>query len=1483
MLEVRDFDAMSISLASPEQIRNWSFGEVLKPETINYRTLKPEKDGLFCEKIFGPQKDFECACGKYKRVRYKGIICDKCGVEVTRSKVRRERMGHVELAAPVSHIWFVKSTPARIALLLDLSPRKLERVIYFAQYIITHVDEEAKAKAIEYLRLDAEDAIDDQRERLKETREKLAAAREKLLADIQSRLGDDVQALNAEHEQKLAALREEARDVRAMITDFDGKKARRNLRLDGEKIADRGDPIEAETALDTLESTLEQLLAMRETERAAELTRLRGDADRAANEARENVAEQEERLREQIDTLEERAEAELQDRIERDLAALVDPVATGDFDKAILTEQRAEQLMEQYPGVVRCEMGAEAILSLISRMDLNATAEQLKEEVASTAGQRRKKAMKRLRVVDGLSKSTNSPSWMFFRALPVLPPDLRPMVQLDGGRFATSDLNDLYRRVINRNNRLKRLLELGAPEIIIRNEKRMLQESVDSLIDNGRRGRAVTGSGSHRLKSLSDMLKGKQGRFRQNLLGKRVDYAGRSVIVVGPELELHQCGLPRRMALELFKPFLMHELVARQLAPNIKSAKRVVERSRPEVWDVLEDVVKTRPVLLNRAPTLHRLGIQAFEPVLVDGSAIQIHPLVCSAFNADFDGDQMAVHVPLSRAAVAEARQVMLSTTNLLLPSNGEPTVAPTLDMVMGCYYLTLDPGRRSGQPIAADDENGGDDAREDAASTARSFPSFEDVRLSYDLEAIGLHDHIRVRDAARTDGEIVPTTVGRVIFDSVVPDGVPFAEVNRELDKSELKRLISTCYRLLGREETARMADKIKSIGFQYATRSGTTIAIDELRAPAEKAAFLRDAEKRVEMIREDYSSGLMTDEERYQATVNVWTEATQQVTDLVSDQLSAYGSMHLMVSSGAKGNITQMRQMAGMRGLMADPAGRIIELPIRSSFHDGLSVLEYFISTHGARKGLADTALRTADSGYLTRRLIDVSQDVIITEEDCAPGDFAMPGVTIGEIDDDSILETLDERVTGRYAASPIAHPETGEILAEANTLLDGPTVARLINQGVRSFHVRSPMVCRSRQGLCRLCYGLSLASGELVELRAAVGIIAAQSIGEPGTQLTMRTFHTGGVAGVSDITTGLPRVEELFEARSPKGQAVISEIDGLVEVLREGELRKVRVTAHDINRDEYDLDPGTRVMVQDGDIVEAGDQIARRPRGDDPDPDPETRRVRARIDGVIERRRGTRRLIIRYETHDTREYDIPAAARLRVAEGERIEAGAPLTEGSINPQDMMRILGVDAVHRYLVTEVQEVYRAQGVNIHDKHIEVIVRQMLRNVEIEESGDSEWLPGEFVDRYVYDEENKALISQGKTAPTGRPVLQGVTKASLSQKSWLSAASFQETTRVLTDAAINGRVDSLAGLKENVIIGKMIPARAEIELPPLPEPKPLPLAADLSEIGDPFYSADEDDLGELGYGFDDDADSEADLLSVSGFDEEGGYIALPEG
>ena len=1477
MLEARSTETMQITLASPEKIRDWSYGEVLKPETINYRTLKPEKDGLFCEKIFGPQKDFECACGKFKRVRYKGVICDKCGVEVTRSKVRRERMGHVELAAPVSHIWFVKGTPGRIALLLDLSPRKLEKVIYFAQYIITHVNEDEKHKAIEYLRMDAEDAVEDFREKSAETQEKLVQARERYFAEFDLRIEADTAEVKERIRAIVKGLREDAESVREVIAEFDGKKARRNLKLGDDVFAKRGDPIISEVMSKDLEVQLAAAIARHQAigdEEIAQITAV-GDADK--REVSENVATQEERLREQLENVEQRAQEELDTRIREDLDPLVDPVTTGNFDAAILPEQRAEELMERYPGVVRCEMGAEAILALVSRMDLDATAEQLKVEVQTKAGQRRKKAMKRLKVVDGLRKSSNSPQWMFFRALPVLPPDLRPMVQLDGGRFATSDLNDLYRRVINRNNRLKRLIELGAPEIIIRNEKRMLQEAVDSLIDNGRRGRPVTGSGSHRLKSLSDMLKGKQGRFRQNLLGKRVDYAGRSVIVVGPELKLHQCGLPRRMALELFKPFLMYALVKEEKAANIKSAKRMVERAHEDVWEVLESVVKQRPVLLNRAPTLHRLGIQAFEPVLVDGSAIQIHPLVCSAFNADFDGDQMAVHVPLSHESVTEARQVMLSTKNLLLPSNGEPVVAPTLDMVIGCYYLTLEP---EFAPSGSANNGGGGEPP--------SFPSFEDVRLHYDLQAVGLHERILARDTARTNGELVETTVGRVIFDSVIPDAIPFEEINHELAKKSLKELITMCHRLLGPEETALMADRIKSIGFRYATQSGTTMAIDELRAPGTKTSLLQDADKQVEAIRDDYGLGLMTEDERYAATVNVWQTVTQQVKDRIDEQLNEPGSLRLMVTSGAKGNLAQVTQMAGLRGLMSDPSGRIIELPIRSSFREGLSVLEYFISTHGARKGLADTALRTADSGYLTRRLIDVSQDVIVRVHECiAEGDM-IPGITIEDRSEDNerVITKFRESVMGRYTAAPVYDPsDPSEVLLAANEMLDEPTVENLVmNHDVKSFHVRSPMVCREQSGLCQRCYGQSLATGELVELGAAVGIIAAQSIGEPGTQLTMRTFHTGGIAGVSDITSGLPRVVELFEARSPKGQALIAEIDGRVDVLTDGELRRLRLTAEEVHRDEYQLPLKTRVLVKDSEEVDAGHLLARMPKSGEEDEDPEARQVRARVGGRVTRKRGSRLLTISYETSDTREYELPATARLRVADGEEVEAGEPLTEGPLDPQDMLRILGEGAVHRYLVTEVQDVYRSQGVDIHDKHIEVIVRQMLRKVEIDDPGESdEWLAGELVDRHRFEQRNRALAAEGKQQASAKSMLLGVTKASLSQDSWLSAASFQETTRVLTEAAITGQVDELKGLKENVIIGKMIPARAKIEVPPLPKPEPLPLAAGLpgaSAAG--VYPSDDDDLGEFGFGLEDEDEMDMIGISSSGYDEEGGYVALPD-
>ena len=1477
MLETRSTETMQITLASPEKIRDWSYGEVLKPETINYRTLKPEKDGLFCEKIFGPQKDFECACGKFKRVRYKGVICDKCGVEVTRSKVRRERMGHVELAAPVSHIWFVKGTPGRIALLLDLSPRKLEKVIYFAQYIITQVNEEEKAKAIEYLRMDSEDAIEDFREKSLETQEKLGQARERLFAESNLRAEADTAEVKERIRAIVKGLREDADSIREVIAEFDGKKARRNLKLGEEVFAKRGDPIISEVMSPDLDVKLASSIAKQQAIGDEEIAQITALSEAEKEEVKENVAEQEERLREQLEGVEQRAEDELAKLISEDLEPLVDPVTTGNFDAAILPEQRAEELMERYPGVVRCEMGAEAILSLVSRMDLDAITEELKVEVQTKAGQRRKKAMKRLKVVDGLNKSTNSPQWMFFRALPVLPPDLRPMVQLDGGRFATSDLNDLYRRVINRNNRLKRLIELGAPEIIIRNEKRMLQEAVDSLIDNGRRGRPVTGSGSHRLKSLTDMLKGKQGRFRQNLLGKRVDYAGRSVIVVGPELKLHQCGLPRRMALELFKPFLMYALVKEEKAANIKSAKRMVERAHDDVWEVLESVVKQRPVLLNRAPTLHRLGIQAFEPVLVDGSAIQIHPLVCSAFNADFDGDQMAVHVPLSHESVTEARQVMMSTKNLLLPSNGEPTVAPTLDMVIGCYYLTLEPDAAPGAGLDDSDE------------PMRTFPSFEDVRLHYDLHALGLHDRILVRDQVRTNGEIVETTTGRVLFDDVIPNAIPFEEINHELAKKSLKELITMCHRLIGPEETAEMADRIKSIGFRYATQSGTTMAIDELRAPGAKKGLIEEAEKQVEAIRDDYDLGLMTEAERYEATVNVWQNVTQQVKDRIDEQLNEPGSLRMMVGSGAKGNLAQVTQMAGLRGLMSDPSGKIIELPIRSSFREGLSVLEYFISTHGARKGLADTALRTADSGYLTRRLIDVSQDVIIREEDCVKENEMIPGITIEDRDEDNerVITKFRESVMGRYTAAPVYNPEDpSEELLGANELLDEPTVEGLVmSHGVKSFHVRSPMVCRAEKGLCKRCYGQSLATGDLVEKEAAVGIIAAQSIGEPGTQLTMRTFHTGGIAGVSDITSGLPRVVELFEARTPKGQATIAEIDGRVEVLTDGELRRLRLTSEEVHRDEYELPAKTRVLVKDGDEVEAGDVLARKPKSGEEDEDNEERKVRARVGGRVSRKRGARTLSISYETSDTREYPLPATARLKVTDGDEVEAGDALTEGPLDPQEMLRILGEGSVHRYLVTEVQDVYRSQGVDIHDKHIEVIVRQMLRMVEIDDPGDSdEWLAGELVNRHDYDTLNRSLQDEGKQPATAKAMLLGVTKASLSQESWLAAASFQETTRVLTEAAITGKTDLLRGLKENVIIGKKIPAAAEIEVPPLPKPEPLPLAAGLPGAASAGVFSGDDDLEDLGFGLEEEDEDDIGLVAAasSGYVDEGGYVALPD-
>ncbi len=1278
MVEVNDFDAVRISLASPEQIRSWSYGEVTKPETINYRTLKPERDGLFCERIFGPTKDFECYCGKYKRIRYKGVICDKCGVEVARSKVRRERMGHIQLACPVSHIWFAKGIPNRMGLLLDMSPRNLERVLYFSHYIITSIDEAARQEAIKQLE-------------------------ENCAQDI--------------------AKRQEALEAKVKETE---------------------------------QATVEEV-----------------------NQLRRNWVEEKTQL-----------EEKLSDEVEqlKDLR-----------QSALLSENQYNELKTKYGQVFEAGMGAEAILQILKDVNLDEMRHKLLQEILSTSGQRHKKASKQLQVEEAFRRSSNKPEWMILTVLPVLPSDLRPMVQLDGGRFATSDLNDLYRRVINRNNRLRHLLEIGAPEIIIRNEKRMLQESVDALIDNGRRGRAVSDNGNHKLKSLSDMLRGKQGRFRQNLLGKRVDYSGRSVIVVGPELKLHQCGLPRRMALELFKPFVMHRLVMQGLAHNIKSARRLVEKAKPEVYDLLEEVIKERPVLLNRAPTLHRLSIQAFEPVLIDGSAIQIHPLVCVAFNADFDGDQMAVHIPLSKAAVEGAREMMLSIHNMLLPSCGEPVVAPTLDMVLGCYYLTtIRPGAKGEGTILG---------------------SFEEAKLTYELGAIDLRAEIEVRDKDR-DGQRIKTSVGRIIFNDVLPPELGFN--NKVIDKSSLKQIVTTCYKLLSNEDTAAVLDNIKQLGFHYATQSGTTIAMNDIEVPQSKAKLLEEGEERVAIIESQFNRGLITEDEKYSGTVGVWMETTDKISDAISQTLDHYGGIYMMATSGAKGNIAQIRQMAGMRGLMTNPSGRIIDFPIKASLREGLGVLEYFISTHGARKGLADTALRTSNSGYLTRRLIDVAQDVITLQEDCGTTD----GIWMSEPQEGELLPSLAERIIGRLAASKVVNPQTGETIVDRNEEIDEQKVDEIIAAGVTTVYIRSPLTCQSRQGACQRCYGRDLGRGRLVDLNTAVGIIAAQSIGEPGTQLTLRTFHTGGVVGL-DITSGLPRVEELFEARPPKNQATISEIDGVVEVIENEErAARIKVTSSEVYRDEYSLPSGWQVMVDNGQWVDIGTVLAcQAPEAEatpqSTDLTTETQPLLARVAGKVTIE--DEQLSISYEEKEEREYAITAAAHFRVQSEDQVKAGQQLTDGTINPQDILRILGKEAVQRYLVDEVQKVYRSQGVNINDKHIEVIARQMLTKVRIDSSGDTDLVPGELMDKPRYEDINAKVLAEGGEPSTAHTVLLGITRASLNTNSWLAAASFQETTRVLTEAAIYGKIDKLVGLKENVIIGKLIPARYPLvkELPEL--------------------------------------------------------------
>jgi DNA-directed RNA polymerase subunit beta' len=1390
MLEVNNFNAVRITLASPDQIRSWSRGEVTKPETINYRTLKPERDGLFCERIFGPQKDWECACGKYKRVRYKGIVCDKCGVEVTRAKVRRERMGHIELASPVSHIWFVKGTPSRIGLLLDMTPRTLEQILYFAKYVVIDVHDNQKQRLLGAIDQDTEARVSRQERANQEKITELTGDLNRELERLETEKTERLMPLEGRKEENVAAAAERSKEIEQLLEQLSGTVLDEDITFEPSQtpIVRKGERVGPEARRALTEAGKEYFDRL-ETDTVAEQEKLAAEYDAQIDKLRYEIQEIATRVVNDtggdLDTLRLSAE-QRKKRIES-----VKPRDT-------LSEIEFRELQDMAGRMFRAGMGAEAIRDLLRNISLDELSAQLRMETHSTSGQKRKKATKRLRVVESFRKSGNRPEWMIMTTLPVLPPDLRPMVQLDGGRFATSDLNDLYRRVINRNNRLKRLLELQAPEIIIRNEKRMLQEAVDSLIDNGRRGRPVSGSSNHKLKSLSDMLKGKQGRFRQNLLGKRVDYSGRSVIVVGPTLQLHQCGLPKKMALELFKPFVMRKLVEKALAHNIKSAKRIVERVRPEVWDVLEEVIQDHPVLLNRAPTLHRLGIQAFEPILIEGSAIQLHPLVCSAFNADFDGDQMAVHVPLSAAAKREAREQMLSVNNLLQPSNGDPIVAPTLDMVLGVYYLTT--------------------ARPDARGEGKAFSDFDDARLAYDSGIIDLQATIKLRvpapkplngeaedDESEPDSQIVTTTMGRAIFNESI-NGVlrahgqePLAYYNEVVDRAGLKRIVARLIRQYGNDDTAQVLDTIKGLGFRYATQSGTTIAISDITMPTAKDNILKGADEEVQRIERDYRRGLITDDERYNEVIEVWTRAKDQVTKAVGDVLDPYGPVAMMAQSGAKGNIQQISQMSGMRGLMADPSGRIIELPIRSSFRDGLTVLEYFLSTHGARKGLADTAIRTADSGYLTRRLIDVSQNVIVYEEDCG----TEQGISINDLNDAARRDLRLAQLPGRVLAADVVDEATGEVIAERKTIIDEHVRDQIAAaHEVPQLYLRSPLTCEARHGICQHCYGWHMGTRRLVAIGDAVGIVAAQSIGEPGTQLTMRTFHTGGVAGI-DITSGLPRVEELFEARVPKGKAILAELDGVVELQRTEDSRIIKVISRQTYRDEHDLDGSYRPVVQHGDWVQVDQPLAATEDENDPP-------VFARLTGTAEV--SGKRVTITSEEREEREYTVPASARLKVEDGQPVQAGDLLTEGSKDPEEVLRIQGRDAVQRYLIDEVQEVYRSQGVSINDKHIEVIARQMLRKLRVDQTGDTEMLPGELVDRFEFEDKNRQVLAEGGEPSTALPVLLGVTKASLNTESFLAAASFQETTKVLTEAAISGKVDKLLGLKENVIIGKLIPA-----------------------------------------------------------------------
>jgi DNA-directed RNA polymerase subunit beta' len=1384
-VETKGLTALRISLASPETILSWSYGEVLKPETINYRRLRPEKDGLFCEAIFGPTRDWQCYCGKYKNPRFKGIICDKCGVEVTRAAVRRERMGHIGLATPVAHIWYTRRIPSYLGLLLDVSRRNLDRVLYFAQYIVTYVDDDARQKALK--RLEDEISVSE-REQATQINAKIAEVkshRDQAKNEIKQKQAALGQSYDEQIATQLDPIIKEGQKLEKQLQDQKGKAAKKALvfEVTGDTIVEAGIEIAAKhisQVQKVVQKKLEELENELKDQKAREIEELNTEAARIKAEADEEM----EALRGQLEDQSEVSQNQ-NSRVRDELLEL--------RPFTFLSEIRYRELKQRWGQVFRADMGADAFYDILRRLDLDKLSEELWHEVRTTKSkQKRKKATTRLKVVEAFRRSGNHPEWMILTNLPVIPPDLRPMVQLDGGRFATSDLNDLYRRVINRNNRLKRLLELGAPDVIIRNEKRMLQEAVDSLIDNSQRGKALSRRGRRELKSLSDMLKGKKGRFRRNLLGKRVDYSGRSVIVVGPQLKLFQCGLPKTMALELYRPFVISRLVQHNYAANVKGARRLIERNRPEVWEVLEEVIKDRPVLLNRAPTLHRLGIQAFEPLLIEGSAIQLHPLVCTAFNADFDGDQMAVHVPLSQKAVQEARELMLASKNLLKPADGEPIISPSKDMVLGVFYLTI--------LVKAAHKGDG-----------RAFADLDEVEMAYQLDQVAVHSEIKVRVTTWYDNEgsrlpepetrIVDTTVGRVLFNRILPEDVQF--VNHKLDKGDVKDLIAEVYELCGQEITTQVADRIKSLGFEFAMRSGTTLAVADITIPPERREIIQEALQQIEVVNRDFRRGLLTEQEKNEREINVWQATTDRVAVAVRKHMDPDGNLATMANSGAtKGGYSTISQLAGMRGLMADPSGRIIPFPIRSNFREGLTAMEYFMSTHGARKGLADTALRTADAGYLTRRLVDIAQDIIINEHDC----FTKDGIYIRK-KDDVAGQSLANRLYSRLLAERIIDPNTGEVIGEFDDIIDHDMAKKIMVAGLEEVKVRSPMTCELTHGICARCYGIDLGRGDMVSLGSAVGIVAAQSIGEPGTQLTLRTFHTGGVAaGGADITTGLPRVEELFEARKqPKGEAVVAEINGTVKIMqseRYADLREVTIEHSELISDTYDIPEDWKIEAKTESEVNAGDVLATSDEAT----------ITAQHAGRVRVEKKARQVVVSYDQSEEETYDIPNTARFLVKDGAHVEAGQPLTEGSLNPHRVLRIQGREASQMYLMTEVQKVYRSQGQNIHDKHFEVIIRKMLSKVQITRPGDSKYLPGDAVDRLEIKRINEQLRVEGRQPAKFAEILLGVTKASLSTDSFLSASSFQHTIKVLAQAAIASTMDPLFGLKENVIIGKLIPA-----------------------------------------------------------------------